>query len=327
MMVSLTCPQCKQQLVYAAYEYWCSRCLASYCENDGIPILLPPDEGESCRREREYWNARFVREGDVSRLRAMYGCADFFDDDWGLLDYMKRIIAGGRPASKVLEIGAGLGSQAIPLALLHGYSVAVTDVAVSSLTINREAVSSLAGASRIQYYVADAQYLPFADGEFDVVLLHAALHHLPAPERAIGEMVRCLGPGGLLVLGYEPNRWVFAPLRKVADRLRLTEKHTRQFVPGIYSVADDEAHGFFAYELRDWMAENGLCIEWMRPVWFVTAISYHIPAVTNLIFKKSVKVPKPVRRLGRLMDEKLFARIPGIRNLCFAWSLGARKNG
>ena len=135
----------------------------------------------------------------------MYQSVDSFDDDWGLVGYAKNIIAETPPGSSILEIGTGLESRAIPLALSYDYEAVVTDLAVVSLAINRESVSPIGGQSRIQYYVADADHLPFEDGAFDIVLLHAALHHLSAPRQAVREMVRCRRAGGLLVIGYEPN--------------------------------------------------------------------------------------------------------------------------
>ena len=186
MIQTLVCPVCKQRLDRQPSAHVCVRCGASYPEIDAIPILIQPNESDFTRLEREYWNARFEKEGDVSRLRAMYQSADSFDDDWGLLSYAKRIVAETPPGSSILEIGTGLGSTAIPLALSHHYEVVVTDLAVVSLAINRESVSPIAGQSRIQYYAAEADHLPFESSAFDTVLVHSALHHLPAPvERCV----------------------------------------------------------------------------------------------------------------------------------------------
>jgi SAM-dependent methyltransferase len=58
-------------------------------------------------------------------------------------------------------------------------------------------------ADRVEVQTADMRRLPFADGAFDVVLSHWAVHNLhDAEERsqAIGEMVRVLKPGGYIVL-------------------------------------------------------------------------------------------------------------------------------
>jgi SAM-dependent methyltransferase len=52
----------------------------------------------------------------------------------------------------------------------------------------------------------DAERLPYDDGEFDLVVGHAFLHHLPQPTEAIREMFRVLRPGGALFMAGEPTR-------------------------------------------------------------------------------------------------------------------------
>jgi SAM-dependent methyltransferase len=51
----------------------------------------------------------------------------------------------------------------------------------------------------VELVAADMQKLPFADRSFDVCASFSGLHHLPEPERAVEELVRCLKPGGRLI--------------------------------------------------------------------------------------------------------------------------------
>jgi arsenite methyltransferase len=56
---------------------------------------------------------------------------------------------------------------------------------------------------RVTVETADARELPCRDESFDVVVSHWVVHNLPTAadrERAVGEMVRVLKPGGFLVL-------------------------------------------------------------------------------------------------------------------------------
>ncbi len=48
--------------------------------------------------------------------------------------------------------------------------------------------------------VADAEHLPFKDGEFSFVLCTEVLEHVRNPREAISEMHRVLEPGGTLIL-------------------------------------------------------------------------------------------------------------------------------
>ncbi len=54
--------------------------------------------------------------------------------------------------------------------------------------------------SRKPDIVADAEALPFADGEFEGVLCTEVLEHVKHPSQAIAEMHRVLAPGGKLIL-------------------------------------------------------------------------------------------------------------------------------
>lgn len=51
----------------------------------------------------------------------------------------------------------------------------------------------------LTFEVADATDLPYGDAAFDVVLIANALHVIPNPEKALGEIVRVLRPGGILI--------------------------------------------------------------------------------------------------------------------------------
>jgi ubiquinone/menaquinone biosynthesis C-methylase UbiE len=52
---------------------------------------------------------------------------------------------------------------------------------------------------QVETVQADMVALPFADGEVDLFLSFSGLHMIPEPERAVGEIARCLKPGGRLI--------------------------------------------------------------------------------------------------------------------------------
>ena len=322
----LLCPRCRGVLATLAGAYPCEACGESFPHSEGIPLLLRPGEHDLAQLEQEYWDERFAAEGNPAALRATYANPDYFRDEWRLLAYLERVAAAVPRGATVLEIGTGIESRAAPLALHHGLGAVLTDVAVRSLAVNRAALEGMGEAGTIEYYAADASSLPFENDSFAVVLLHAALHHLENPRECIREMVRCLAPGGLLVLGYEPNRRLFEPLRKLAAALRLTEKHSRRFVPGRYSVADDETPGFLAGELRAWVDENDLELVWLEPVWLLAAFVYQMPSLAHVVLGRYVEMPSALRRASRAADRLLFT-VPMLRRVCFAWSLAARKRG
>jgi ubiquinone/menaquinone biosynthesis C-methylase UbiE len=64
----------------------------------------------------------------------------------------------------------------------------------------------------LTFQVASAESLPFDDASFDVVHSKDSLHHMNAPERALGEYRRVLRPSGIALIT-EANRYnpVFYP--------------------------------------------------------------------------------------------------------------------
>ena len=56
-----------------------------------------------------------------------------------------------------------------------------------------------AGGLDVELVEADVVALPFANGEFDLCVTFNGLHCLPDPPSAVGEMARCVRPGGRIV--------------------------------------------------------------------------------------------------------------------------------
>ncbi len=99
-------------------------------------------------------------------------------------------------SARVLEIAAGTGlvTQAMTGVVDH---LVATDTSEDMLQILRGRVADL-GVSNVEVRTADAQALPFEEGEFDAVVAANVLHLLPDPAACLSEMRRVLRPGGLL---------------------------------------------------------------------------------------------------------------------------------
>jgi ubiquinone/menaquinone biosynthesis C-methylase UbiE len=96
-----------------------------------------------------------------------------------------------------LEIGGGLCyASALAKARAPGAYVLATDVSPRYLRRHALRVGLIIETPADAYAAADAEALPFEDGEFDAVYSQVVLYRLPDPVRALREIWRVLGPGG-----------------------------------------------------------------------------------------------------------------------------------
>jgi ubiquinone/menaquinone biosynthesis C-methylase UbiE len=101
----------------------------------------------------------------------------------------------------VVEIGCGSGAMAAEvLRRSPAVRLTATDYDESMVDVARERLAPF--GERAEVRRADATDLPFPDGAFDTALSFIMLHHVIEWERAVGELVRVLRPGGRLI-GYD----------------------------------------------------------------------------------------------------------------------------
>lgn len=103
------------------------------------------------------------------------------------------------PGAAVLDLGAGTGRLAVPLAAA-GYAVWAVDLAPAMLA--RLGAKAAAQGVTVRRVLADAHALPCAAGAFAAVVTVHVLHLLADWRRALAEVARVLAPGGRLWLGY-----------------------------------------------------------------------------------------------------------------------------
>ena len=132
-----------------------------------------------------------VRE-EFTRQAAAYAANPAIADP----ERVARLVQAVRPTAqdRVLEVATGPGYVAM------GFAAVVREVVGVDLT---EAPLALAekrrqeqGLHHVRFQLADASRLPFADGEFDVVVCRLAFHHFEQPPRMLSEMVRVCTPQG-----------------------------------------------------------------------------------------------------------------------------------
>ncbi len=114
-----------------------------------------------------------------------------------------------RSGERVLDLatGTGWGSRIIAQRC-SGAKVTGADIAEQMLDYARSSAAKL-GLS-IDYRHADAEKLPFADGEFDVVVSTFGVMFASKPEAAAAEIARVVRPGGRVALAtWTPDSGVF----------------------------------------------------------------------------------------------------------------------
>ncbi|MBN1666342.1 MAG: methyltransferase domain-containing protein [Anaerolineales bacterium] len=102
-------------------------------------------------------------------------------------------------APNILDVGCGTGALAEEL-------IGLSEGAVHGLDINQAHLKiAQSTAPRLQLTQADAHFLPFPNGTFDLVLCHFLLLWVSSPLKAILEMKRVSRPGGAILALAEPD--------------------------------------------------------------------------------------------------------------------------
>jgi len=108
---------------------------------------------------------------------------------------------GLEPGMRVLDVGCGTGVVALTAARI---GARVTGSDLTPKLIERARENSKIMGLDIAWDVADAEALPYKDGEFDAVVSQFGHMFAPRPEIAVREMLRVLKPGGTIAFSTWP---------------------------------------------------------------------------------------------------------------------------
>ncbi len=124
---------------------------------------------------------------------------------------------GVTAGQRVLDVAAGAGNVSIPAART-GATVVATDLTPELL--DRGRATAEAEGLDLTWQVADAEALPFLDGEFDVVTSCVGVMFAPHHEASAAELLRVTRPGGTIgLLSWTPAGFIgqmFATMKPYA---------------------------------------------------------------------------------------------------------------
>jgi SAM-dependent methyltransferase len=204
--------------------------------------------------EAAFVRAQYESEHNLRARKSAYVDAEGDDPR----EFAFEAIAEAEPR-RVLEVGGGAGELAERIRDELGAEVIGIDQSERMVEIQRR--------KGIDARVGNVQELPFADGEFDVVVAAWMLYHVPDLDRGLGEIARVLKPGGRLVavtnaIDHLQELWDLAgratSMRKFTFRSENGEESLRRHFASVtrrdargWTTMDEEAVRRFAASWAD----------------------------------------------------------------------------
>jgi len=117
---------------------------------------------------------------------------------------------------RVLDLGSGMGSTSEKIRIKGNFDVVGVDFEASEVAIAKNLYPD------IDFFVANAENLPFESESFDTIVLKDSLHHFYEEadfKKVSSEMFRVLKPGGRIVF-FDPNvNFIIKFLRTKANHI------------------------------------------------------------------------------------------------------------
>lgn len=312
----LVCPLCKGGLKSAGEtQVRCVSCKTAYPVEEGVPILLSPKLDNFKLMEAEF-HSEDADEFVERHMKFSYRVARYHND------YLERF-SGCQKGSVVLEVGGGGGLEAVHLKNM-GLTLIESDISVGMVKRSRKRAIAAGQDSSSVFVVCDAEQLPCPDQSLDAVLIVAALHHLPSPELFFAAASRALKPGGLLVTGFEPNKWPYFTIHPLMRLLRKLLHPTRGAAR--VSIGDMESSGFSEADFNRFLKAEGLEKVNLQRIWYIDGFVHMLIEKINRQrpVGQLIDLPERLQRMLVAVDN-LLSRMPVIRGFCWHWTLVAQR--
>ncbi len=147
---------------------------------------------------------------------------------------------------RVLDVAGGTGDIAFRIAdRSQSARVTVADINAEMLAVGRQRAEGRPYADRVDFVEANAEDLPFEDGEYDAVTIAFGIRNVPRIDHALTEAFRVLKPGGrFLCLEFSAV--------DVAGLDRIYELFSFKVIPAIGDlvVGDGEPYRYLVESIR-----------------------------------------------------------------------------
>lgn len=152
-----------------------------------------------------------------------------------------------RPGLKVLDLAGGTGDFSIKIApkVAPGGKVVLSDINEAMLDVGRDRVIDAGLFNDIECVLANAEEQPFADNEFDRIIIAFGLRNVSHQDTALKEMLRVLKPGGLCTI-LEFSKVIVPGLDKAYD---IYSEHLIPKMGGVLAN-DTESYEYLVKSIR-----------------------------------------------------------------------------
>jgi SAM-dependent methyltransferase len=105
-------------------------------------------------------------------------------------------------AQRILAVGCGTGVEVRAVQPLTGPDTAIVGIDHSAALIDaaRHHTADAGLAAGVTFEVGDAHDLPYADDDFDIVILHTLISHVDDPSQVLREARRVVRPSGVVAV-------------------------------------------------------------------------------------------------------------------------------
>jgi SAM-dependent methyltransferase len=226
--IGLRCPDCGADLIAITYHALgqahasieCHACFHVLSQDHGIWLTFAKDRLEHFRQFLRNYELVRKAEGRGSDTAQFYLSLPYRDltghnsQQWSIrartFQYIQRkllpqLAANSSQPLTILDLGAGNGWLCYRLAQTGHRPIAVD--------LQTSAFDGLGAAIHYQQvlpmlfprFQAEMDRLPFSSGQFDVAIFNASFHYSEDYSRTVAEAIRCLRPGGTVVIADSPT--------------------------------------------------------------------------------------------------------------------------